>query len=369
MTGKSPYKPQTLPPKNLDWEALVTRIGMAHAAVARYDGILQSMVNPRILLSPLTSQEAVLSSKIEGTQANLQDIMEYDAAPSKEVEPRGDVREVVNYRTAMRQAVDWIRKTGIDMKIMCRIHKALLTGVRGQRCTPGHIRTAQNWIGRPDTPIEQATYIPPAPEDLKVFLPDLETFMAHAFRDVVVQTALVHAQFELLHPFADGNGRVGRILIPLMLYEKGLMASPTFYISEYFEEHLPAYYDRLAGISESNDWQGWVAFFLQAVEEQATLSIRRAGAILDLYNRMKNEINEVTHSQFAIQTLDALFDHPLLTVADFVKRTGIGRRTAERIVEGLLAGNILAVHESGAGRRPSVLAFTRLIKITEQKIF
>jgi Fic family protein len=193
--------------------------------------------------------------------------------------------------------------------------------------------------------------------------------MAHAFRDVAVQTALTHAQFELLHPFADGNGRVGRILIPLMFYEKGLMASPTFYISEYFEEHLPAYYDRLAGISEKNDWQGWVAFFLQAVEEQAVLSIRRAGAILDLYNRMKNEINEITRSQFAIQTLDALFDHPLLTVADFVKRTGIQRRTAERIVEGLLTGNILAVHEPGAGRRPSVLAFTRLIKITEQKIF
>lgn len=369
MTAKSPYKPQTLPPRNMNWEALVTRIGMAHASVARYDGILQSMVNPTVLLSPLTSQEAVLSSRIEGTQASLQDIMKYDAAPSKQAEHRGDLQEVVNYRTAMQQAVSWIRETGLNIEIMCRIHKTLLSGVRGQRCTPGHIRTAQNWIGRPDTPLEQATYIPPAPRDLQVFLPDLEVFMKYTFRDVVVQTALVHAQFELLHPFADGNGRVGRILIPLMLYEKGLMASPTFYISEYFEEHLPAYYDRLAGISENNDWQGWVVFFLQAVERQAALSIRRAGAILDLYNRMKNEINQVTHSQFAIQTLDALFDHPLLTVADFVKRTGIQRRTAERIVEGLLAGHILAVQEPGAGRRPSVLAFTRLIKITAQKAF
>lgn len=193
--------------------------------------------------------------------------------------------------------------------------------------------------------------------------------MAQTFRDVVVQTALVHAQFELLHPFGDGNGRVGRILIPLMLYEKGLMATPTFYISEYFEAHFPAYYDRLSGISEKNDWQGWVAFFLQAVEEQAALSVRRAAAILDLYNRMKNEINEITRSQFAIQTLDALFDRPLLTVSDFVKRTGIQRRTAERIVEGLLAGKILSIHEAGAGRRPSILAFTRLVKITEQKKF
>ena len=193
--------------------------------------------------------------------------------------------------------------------------------------------------------------------------------MVDTFRDVVVQTAMVHAQFELLHPFGDGNGRVGRILIPLMLFEKGLMASPSFYISEYFEGHLAAYYDRLRALSEDNDWQGWVEFFLQAVADQAALSIRRASAILDLYNRMKSEINSVTRSQFAIQTLDALFQRPLLTVADFVKRTGIQRRTAERIIEGLLAAKILTIHVAGAGRRPALLAFTRMVKITEQKSF
>lgn len=369
MSGKSPYKPQLLPPRNLDWGALVPRIGMAHAAVARYDGILQSMVNPTVLLSPLTSQEAVLSSRIEGTQTTLKQVLEYDAAPSKEAEQKGDLREVVNYRAAMQQAVGWLRKTGLDMESVCRIHKVLLTGVRGQRSSPGFIRTVQNWIGRPETPIEQAVYVPPTTVDLEEFLPDLERFMATTFQDVVVQTALVHAQFELLHPFRDGNGRVGRILIPLMLYEKGLMATPTFYISEYFEAHLPAYYDRLAGISEKNDWQGWVAFFLQAVEEQAMLSVRRATAILDLHNRMKDEINKITRSQYALQTLDALFDRPILTVTEFMHHTNIPRRTAFRILDDLQTAKILVLHEEGGGRRPAKLAFARLVKITEQKIF
>jgi Fic family protein len=369
MNSKSPYKPQSLPPASLDWEQLVTRIGMANSAIARYDGILQSMVNPTVLLSPLTSQEAVLSSRIEGTQTTLKQILEYDAAPSKEAQQKGDLREVVNYRTAMQQAVTWIPKTGLDLKLICHIHRVLLAGVRGQHSSPGTIRNAQNWIGRPETPIEQAIYIPPTPEDLALSLPNLENFMTTTYRDVVVQTALIHAQFELLHPFGDGNGRVGRILIPLMFYEKGLMATPTFYISEYFEAHQSSYYDRLAGISAKNDWQGWVAFFLQAVEEQAALSVRRATAILELYNRMKDEINKLTRSQYTLQTLDALFDHPILTTPDFINRTGIPRRTAFRILDDLQSAKILVLHEEGAGRRPAKLAFARLVKITEQKTF
>jgi Fic family protein len=364
---KQPYQPRPIPIGDLPWADLIPRIGMAQAAVARFDGILHAMVNPELLLSPLTTQEAVLSSRIEGTQASLEDVLRFDVAPRADAEHKDDIKEIQNYRDAMTAAVGWIRKSGISVEILCRIHKLLLRGVRGQGKTPGRIRETQNYIGYRGEPIENAIYIPPTPEAMEDGLAALISFLAVAQRDIIVQTALAHAQFELLHPFLDGNGRVGRILIPLLLHEKGLIATPTFYISEYFEENRRAYYDRLAAVSEEGDWRGWTEFFLTAVIEQAELNARRAADILKLYNRMKDEINRVTRSQFAIQTLDALFASPLLTKADFVKRTGIASRTAERILPDLESAGILRVYEQGAGRRPTVFAFERLIAITEQR--
>ena len=240
---------------------------------------------------------------------------------------------------------------------------------RSKGKTPGKVRTTQNYIGYRGEPIEKAIFIPPDPDALPNALKELEGFCGTTQRDTIVQTALLHAQFELLHPFLDGNGRVGRILIPLMLFSKGLISRPTFYISEYFEENRPHYYRRLAAISEEQDWQGWSEFFLTAVSEQAELNTRRAGAMLRLYNDMKDEINRVTRSQHALETLDALFARPFLTAPDFLQRTGVARRTGFRILDDLQKGGILEVHEEGAGRRPAVLAFTRLIKLTEQRAF
>lgn len=366
---KTPYRPAPIPDDALDWPALIPRIGMAQAAVARFDGILNAMPNPELLLSPLTTQEAVLSSRIEGTHATLEQVLQYDAAPRVDTENKDDIREVQNYRAAMSPAVAWVKKTGLTLAAICHTHKVLMQGVRGRDKAPGRIRTTQNYIAHRGDPIDKAIFIPPAPEALTAGLMALEGFMAAPFRDPIVQTALVHAQFERLHPFLDGNGRVGRILIPLMLFSKGLISAPTFYISEYFEDHRDAYYDGLDAISNQNDWQGWCEFFLAAATRQAELNALRAGAILKLYNAMKDEINAVTRSRFALQTLDALFARPLLTAPDFVQRTGLARRTAFRIVDDLLKCGILKVHEKGAGRRPTVLAFSKLVKITEQKKF
>jgi Fic family protein len=215
--------------------------------------------------------------------------------------------------------------------------------------------------------IEKAIFIPPAPDVLPAALKDLEGFCDTTQRDTIVQTALVHAQFELLHPFLDGNGRVGRILIPLMLFSKGLISRPTFYISEYFEENRLQYYRRLAAISEEQDWQGWSEFFLTAVSEQAELNARRAGAMLRLYNDMKDVINRVTRSQHALETLDALFASPFMTKSDFVKRTKIATRSAERLLPQLEAAGILTIAEPGSGSRPTVFVFKRLLAITEQR--
>jgi Fic family protein len=348
---------------------MIPRIGIAQAAVARFDGILQSMVNPQLLLSPLTTQEAVLSSRIEGTQASLEDVLRYDAVPRADAERRGDIKEVQNYRQAMTEAVGWVKKSGITVTAVCKIHKVLMSGVRGEGKQPGSIRKTQNYIGYRGTSIEEALFVPPSPDDLGAALPELEEFMAATHRDTIVQTAMSHAQFELLHPFLDGNGRVGRILIPLLLFSKGLIGSPTFYISEYFEEHRSDYYNRLNAISAKGEWQGWVDFFLTAVADQAELNSRRASAILSLYNGMKAEISAATRSQYTLQTLDALFSTPFVTKVDFVKRTGIPERTAERMIPALEAARILTVHDKGSGRRPTVWAFRRLIAITERKEF
>jgi Fic family protein len=340
---------------------------MAQAAVARFDGILQAMVNPELLLSPLTTQEAVLSSRIEGTQASLEDVMRYDADPRKDAERKDDIKEIQNYRDAMHKAIGWLRASGLTSEVMTKIHKVLLTGVRGESKRPGHIRDSQNYIGYRGEPIEKALFIPPTAEDLKHAIPDLQDFMAVTHRDVIVQTAMAHAQFELLHPFLDGNGRVGRIVIPLMFFSKGLISSPSFYLSEYFEDQRSAYYGGLAAISEKGAWQEWVDFFLTAVVDQAERNTHRATAILRLYNRMKDEINTLTRSQFSLQTLDALFARPFLTAPDFLERTGIARRTGFRILDDLQKAGILVVKEEGSGRKPALLAFARLIAITEQR--
>jgi Fic family protein len=364
---KKPYTPIPIPINSLNWEQMIPRLGMAQAAVARFDGILHAMINPQILLSPLTTQEAVLSSKIEGTHASLEDVLRQDAAPQKNADRKDDIQEVQNYREALKKSVLRLKKSDLNVDLLCRAHKILLSGVRGRDKTPGSMRTTQNYIAYRGDPIEKALFIPPTPEKLKTAIPNLDAFISTTHRDVIVQTALAHAQFELLHPFLDGNGRLGRMLIPLLLHTKGLISAPTFYISEYFEEHRPKYYNSLRKISENGDWQGWVDFFLEAVTQQAELNTRRAAAVLRLYNSMKDEINKATRSQYALQTLDTLFSIPFLTKSDFVKKSGIALRTGERLLPELQAAGILHIFEEGSGRKPTIYVFKRLVAITEAK--
>ncbi|MCC5850897.1 MAG: Fic family protein [Verrucomicrobia bacterium] len=362
-----PYSAPQIPIRKLDWEGMIPRLGMAQAAVARFDGILQAMINPELLLSPLTTQEAVLSSRIEGTQASLEDVLQYDADPRKDAERKDDIAEVQNYRNALREAVGYLKKTGFTEANLLKVHRTLMKGVRGEGKQPGRIRRTQNYIGYRGDPIEKAIFIPPAPGVLQEALPEWFDFMEATQQDSIVQTALAHAQFELLHPFLDGNGRVGRMLIPLLFHAKGLISAPTFYISEYFEDHRTQYYDRLAGISRAEDWQGWVDFFLEAVVEQAERNTSRAISILRLYNAMKDEINRITRSQYALQTLDSLFAAPFLTASDFRERTGLARRTAYDILEELQKHRILMEHRPGKGSRPAILVFKALVEITEAK--
>lgn len=365
----TPYNPDKLPHPSLPWADFVRHIGKANAALARYDGILQGIVNPEVLLAPLTTQEAVLSSKIEGTQATLEEVLEFEA--SKDMFPPegakyADIQEIINYRQAMRLAIAELEKRPISLNLILDLHSVLLDSVRGFNKGRGRFRTIQNWIGAPGSPIENATFVPPAPMGLMEHLTNFERYIHFDEQDPLVQLAVVHAQFELIHPFVDGNGRLGRILVPLFLFEKKLLGSPMFYISAYLEANRSIYYDKLLGISRAGDWKSWINFFLTAITEQAIKNSEKARAILALYEEMKTTVVKMTHSQFSIQALDTLFNRPVFKTTDFTQSSQIPRASAMRILNSFKQHNILFPLREGKGRQAGILIFKELIDIVEK---
>ncbi|MFH1068145.1 MAG: Fic/DOC family N-terminal domain-containing protein [Candidatus Glassbacteria bacterium] len=358
-----PFELETLPLRNINWSRLVPLIGKANASLARYDGILQGIVNTDVLLSPLTTQEAVLSSRIEGTQATMEEVLEFEASPGRKTEKLEDIKEVINYRKALNSAVKTLRKRPISLNMILGIHSDLLEGVRGQFKARGKLRNKQNWIGKPGTPIEKATFVPPPPDKVLKLMANLEDYVHFEEKDRLVQLAVVHGQFELIHPFLDGNGRVGRILVPIYLYEKELLSSPMFYLSSYLESSRDLYYERLQGISRNSEWTEWISFFLEAVAAQAEYNSSKAKSILDLYEQMKSTISRLTRSQFSIQALDALFDKPIFTTTDFIRKSGIPKPSASRILSTLQKDRLLDILVEGRGRRAAILVFSSLISL------
>jgi len=362
-----PYIPQILPIKDLDKAALFTAVGEANAALARYDGLLMGTVNPAVMLSPLTNQEAVLSSKIEGTQATVEEVLEHEAGQEYGEEKNQDIQEILNYRRALMLAKESVADRPIRLGLIREMHRILMESVRGQNKEPGQFRNDQNWIGTPGCTIEQASFVPPNPLQLMDHLQAWETYLGIDDVDPIVQTAIVHAQFELLHPFKDGNGRIGRLLIPLLLYSKERLTSPMFYLSAYLESHRDEYYARLRAISQHGDWTGWCAFFLQAVIEQAQQNGRTLREIMDLYEATKIQVQDITHSPHSPQLIDALFDRPIFTAADIAKRAGVPKPTIHKLIKSLLDEGVLQTVREAAGRRPAILTFAELLNTLERK--
>ena len=360
---KKPYIPQSLPLESLDWVRFISLIGQANAELARYDGILQGIINPGVLLSPLTTKEAVISSKIEGTQASLEEVLQYEASPDPKAEKYNDIQEIINYRKAMRFASQWLDTKPITLNLIKQMHGILLDSVRGRDKARGSFRTGQNYIAKPGAPIVQATYIPPEPLVLMDHLSNFEKYIHYDEKDRLIQLAMIHAQFEIIHPFLDGNGRIGRILIPLFLYEKKVLHSPMFYISEYMEQNRDEYYARLLAVSEGKKWEDWIEFFLRAVIEQAKANSQKAKAILGLYEKKKERIAEVTHSQYAIKILDTIFARPVFSTTDFIRISKIPKPSAMRLLKLLRNEKILSTAKHGSGRRAEIMVFDKLINI------
>jgi len=264
------YREDSFPPRNLDLERLLPLIGPATEALARYDGILAGVPNADVLLAPLTTQEAVLSSRIEGTQATLGEVLEFEASDvASSAEKREDIFEILNYRSAMRFAVVKRHELPLSQRLMKETHSVLMQGVRGQHKSPGEYRRVANWIGSPGCSLEEARFVPIAANQISHAMSRWEKYLHASASDRLLQLGILHAEFEAIHPFLDGNGRLGRLIVPLFLMEKGLLAGPNFYISAYFEANRDEYYDRLLRVSSNDDWTGWCIFFLTAVIEQA----------------------------------------------------------------------------------------------------
>jgi len=364
-----PFEPQRLPIGDIQWDSLIPLIGSANRSLAYYDGILYGLVNPDVLLSPLTTQEAVLSSKIEGTQATLGEVLKFEAGAAPAEESRvQDIEEIMNYRRAMRRAEEELKTRPFSLNLLKALHSVLLNGVRGKFKARGQFRTTQNWIGTPGTPIEAAQFVPPEPQNIKLHLYNWEKYYHFDRPDPLVQLAIIHAQFELIHPFLDGNGRLGRMIVPLFLFERKLISSPVFYISAYLESHREEYAAGLRALSKKTPaaWTQWIGFFLGAMDEQSRENARKARTIIDLYSHLKGRIIDLTHSQYAVPLLDCLFEQPVFTSSLLDDRSGMpGKPMIMNMLGRLKKAGVLKVVREGSGRRPQILALAELINVCE----
>ena len=372
-----PFEAQMLPIKDVQWEPLIPAMGRANRALASYERDINAIPNAELFISPLTTQEAVLSSRIEGTQATLSEVLKFEAGePPKEESKRQDIQEISNYRTALRHAEHELMNTGrpFNLNLLKQLHSILLDSVRGKTKGRGYLRTSQNWIGPPDCTIEQASFVPPVPMVVPELLDNWERYYheqcSEQCPDPLGQLAIVHAQFEIIHPFLDGNGRLGRILIPLFLFEKGLLSRPVFYLSSYIEENKDEYIERLRVLGQERDaWNQWIEFFLVAIEEQSARNSRKSQQIMDLYEKMKNRFLDLTHSQHAVPLLDSMFARPIFRSTDieFDTKQKPSRQAVAGLLKTLRNSGVLTVLREGRGRRAQILAFTELINLCEGK--
>lgn len=355
-----PYMARKLPfEKEIDYNKITRKMISASSSVSKLDGMLEEEnISRELFINPLTKKEAVLSSKIEGTQATLTEILELEADDGKtELKNKyDDFIEITNYNKAIEYAEKEVfDKKRISLWILRNIHKLLLSGARGKDKNPGEFRNDQNWIGKPGSTIETATFVPVSPEKLLENLENLEAYInEYEEQSELIQAAIIHVQFEKIHPFKDGNGRIGRMLIPLFLYYKGVINRPILYISEYFEENRDEYYDKLNAVSnDDNGWMEWIEFFLNAVETQANRNIEKIRKLQNLYAEYKVKINEILNTKNSIYVVDALFKIPIFKATklheEVAKNIDIDIGTINRYVKKLVDANII-VPEEGKDR-------------------
>ena len=324
------------PPLAMD-EELTRLLSDADRALGRLDGVASVLPNPDLFVAMYVRQEAVLSSQIEGTQSTLEDVLEFEASGAVPENP-DDVSEVVNYVRAMKHGLARLSDLPLSLRLLREIHGELLQGVRGAERNPGEFRTSQNWIGPTGCSLKSAEFVPPAPHEVMKCLSALEKFL-HDRTSLphLIHCGLAHAQFETIHPFLDGNGRVGRLLITLLLCERGILERPLLYLSHYLKAHRARYYDRLMAVRNDGDWEGWLKFFLHGVYEVSLAATETSRNILTLREDHRARISsDAAGSSNGLKLLDDLFRQPLLSIRRAEKVLSTSYVTAAKTVAELV---------------------------------
>jgi len=336
------FIPNSLPPEGLDTFSadFVNILSEADRGIGALKSLSKLIPNPNLLIVPFVRKEAVQSSRIEGTQASLTDIFYYEA--SRQKPKNSDILEVLNYVKAMNYGFSRIRKLPLSLRLIREIHLKLMKGVRGDMLSPGEFRTTQNWIGPPGCSINDATYVPPPADEMNKLLNQLEKFIYS--EDTIaplIKCALIHYQFEAIHPFLDGNGRVGRLLITFYLYHRGFLYYPILYLSDFFERHRDEYYDLLLGVSQSGNWKKWLKYFVRGVAEQSKIAEKTGHDILNLQKYYRQLLQTESVPTPVFKLLDMLFVNPFVSlngISEFLKVTW---PTAKASVEQLIKLGIL----------------------------
>jgi Fic family protein len=339
LRGYWAFVPAPLPPALTYDDKMVLLLSKADSALSELSGLGRMLPNPHLLIEPYMRREAVLSSRIEGTATEISELLLEEMVPGAAKRDPEDVREVQNYVRAMEHGIRLLPRLPLSLRLVREIHERLLRGVRGERATPGEFRKSQNWIGPPGSTIETATYVPPPPEELMESLGRWEQFMNQ--RDTMpelIQCALLHEQFEAIHPFLDGNGRVGRLLITLFLMERGRLSQPLLYLSSYMERQRQEYYERLQAVRTLGDWSGWIKYFLAGVLETSLEAVKRSRKLLDIQKRYREKLREKAK---ALILLDELFINPYLTVAKAQKLLKTSNQTDRKAVHHLEKSGML----------------------------
>jgi len=335
------FVPDPLPPAiNLSMDT-IAKLSKADLALGELKGVGQMLPNPHLLISPFLRREAVSSSRIEGTVTDLEQLLLFEADPS-EGEDSNDRQEVSNYVSALEFGLRRLRDLPVSLRLMREVHGRLMQGVRGEDKRPGEFRNRQNMIGRQGQLPSEARFVPPPLDEMTMCLNDLESYIGNPSNiPSLIDLALIHYQFETIHPFLDGNGRLGRLLISLLLSERGCLPQPLLYLSSYFERDKDAYMDSLLAISQRGDWSRWIEFFLDGVAIQSRTAISRSNKLLNLWNLYKAKVQDITHSSSALQLVDMLFQRPAVTISTVAEKLSITFRAAQLNVQKLVGINIL----------------------------
>nr|VFJ94560.1 MAG: Fic family protein [Candidatus Kentron sp. LFY] len=370
MNGYKAFIPAPLPPDPpIELKGkLQNLLSRADRALGRLDGSIQTLPNSDLFVTMYIRKEAVLSSQIEGTQSSLQDVLTAEARMYSPSRP-SDVDEVFNYVRAMNHGLERLRELPISVRLIREIHTELLSGARGQHLTPGELRTSQNWIGSAGCALREATFVPPPPHEVPVALGELERFLhGDTQLPLLIKIGLSHAQFETIHPFLDGNGRIGRLLITFLLCEKKVLLKPVLYLSHFFKHHRQEYYEHLQAVRDRGAWEEWLIFFLESVFEVSRQATNTARQILMLREQHRQVITDKLGraSGNGHRVLEYLYRHPILSVREVKELTNVSSPAANNLVAKLVEHGIL--HELTNQKRNRRFTYQDYIRLFQDEV-